>query len=126
LTKHWYAEADLFESGRAQLTAGGKKHLETVATGLARLTANKQAELVVVAYADPKVQPDPERARTLTRQQSETVLKYLSAHGAVHKKYWLIPAKTRSVGLGLEPSAPPELGKPKGSVIGALVFMPQQ
>ena len=99
-TPVWLAAEDLFAPDRAQLTVSGKQRLDALIGQLTGLTGRAGAELVVVAYVDPKEMPEAERAKKLTQTRSGAVLDYLSDHGAVRKKYWVLPAKKRALGLG--------------------------
>src|SRR5262249_44270981 len=73
-----FAESDLFEPGRAVLTASGREKLNELAPWLEGLK-HKGSEVVVVSYADPK-SSDPKAAASITRQQSETVVNYLKSN----------------------------------------------
>ena len=118
-----FAEADLFQAGRAVLTTDGQHRLDELAPWLAGLK-HKGSEIVIVAYADPKG-PHAGVARTLTRQQSEAVCSYLKAQHAVQKMGWFSSRKV--TGLGQGTSAPPEAPKEgtPAARIEVLVFVPQ-
>ncbi len=122
--RKWFAETDLFEAGRAQLTAPGEQRLAEVIPWLAGLTRHKGAEVVVVSYADPK-NSQPALAQKLTRDQSESVVQYLKNHGAVYKEYWLLSRKVTPYGRGTRP--PPEAEKENlpPARVEVLVFVPQ-
>jgi outer membrane protein OmpA-like peptidoglycan-associated protein len=122
--RKWFAETDLFEAGRAQLTAKGEQRLAEVVPWLAGLTRHKGAEVVVVSYADPKTS-QPTLALKLTRDQSEAVAEYLKSHGAVYKEYWMLSRKVTPYGRGTKP--PPEAEKERlpPARVEVLVFVPQ-
>jgi hypothetical protein len=69
---------------------------------------------------------DPNLARMLTDQQSESVSTYLKDNGAVAKDYWLFARKMTTLGMGVNPSPVPE--NPPLSVprVEVLVFVPQK
>lgn len=121
-----FAAAELFEPGRAQLTAQGQQRLDEVgrwANGL----AHDGSEVVVVAYADPKT-TNAVYASTLTRQQSEAVLNYLKDRHKVHKTGWVSWRSAKALGLGIK-APPPEPGQessPAPARVEVLVFVPQK
>jgi phospholipid/cholesterol/gamma-HCH transport system substrate-binding protein len=118
-----FAEADLFESGRAVLTAQGRKRLDELAPWLAGLK-HKGSEVVVVAYSDPKTARGAE-ARLLTRQQSDAVCNYLKGQHAIQKMGWFTSRKVTPLGLGTStPPAPEKEPLPPGR-IEVVVFVPQ-
>ncbi|HXG10191.1 MAG TPA: MlaD family protein [Gemmataceae bacterium] len=120
-----FAEADLFEPGRAQLTAGGRQKLDEIAPRINELK-HDGSEVVVVAYADSKI--NPSYAATLTRQQSEAVLTYLKDRHQVHKMGWLSSRPAKALGLGVK-APPPEPGQDAtlpSSRVEVLVFVPQK
>jgi phospholipid/cholesterol/gamma-HCH transport system substrate-binding protein len=118
-----FAENELFEPGRAVLTAEGRNRLDGLAPWLAGLKY-KGSEVVIVAYADPKC-ANPSTARTLTRQQSLAVCAYLKDHQKVQKLGWFSSRKVTPLGLGT--SLPPELEKDPlpPSRVEVLVYVPQ-
>src|SRR5262249_44619466 len=87
-----FAETDLFPAGLAQLTTQGKQRLGDIGSWLSGLSRHEGAEVVVVAYADPKgAKADP--ARQLTQKQSEAVAYYLKKQGSVYKDDYLLSEK---------------------------------
>ncbi len=118
-----FAEAELFEPGRAVLTTEGRRRLGEVAPWLAGLK-HKGSEVVVVAYADPRTD-DPVFARTLTRQQSEAVCTYLKEHHAVQKMGWFSSRKVTPLGYGTSPPPVPEKDPLPAARLEILVFVPQ-
>jgi hypothetical protein len=93
---------------------------------LSDLTKYDGAEMVILAYADPKTDLNAEQAVLLTQKQSEAVRDFLKQAGAIYKKYWVFPRKVRLHGFGLE--APPiaEKDNPPGPALGILVYVPQK
>ena len=74
---------ELFEPGRAVLTAQGRQDLDGLGTVAKRLK-HPGSDVVIVAYADPH-SDNPQAAQVLTRQQSETVCDYLKTKHGVQK-----------------------------------------
>jgi phospholipid/cholesterol/gamma-HCH transport system substrate-binding protein len=95
---------DLFEPGRAALTAQGKQRLDGLRSWLDGLK-HQGSEVVVVAYADPHRGLSPQQAQDLTRQQSQTVSDYLIKQHAVQKLGTFSRRKVTPVGQGH--NAPP-------------------
>jgi phospholipid/cholesterol/gamma-HCH transport system substrate-binding protein len=118
-----FAEAELFEPGRAILTANGRQRLDELAPWLAGLKT-KGSEVVIVAYADPK-RIGPSVARTLTRQQSEAVCDYLKARHAIQKTGWFRWRKVTALGLGTASPPLPEQQALPPSRVEVVVFVPQ-
>jgi phospholipid/cholesterol/gamma-HCH transport system substrate-binding protein len=121
--RQWFAESDLFEPGRAVLTADGRRRLDELAPWLSGLK-HKGSEIVVVAYADPQG-PNPGTARTITRQQSEAVCEYLKGHHAVQKMGWFSSRKVAALGLGTTSPPVPEKEHLPPARVEVLVFVPQ-
>ena len=96
-----YNATDLFEPGRAVLTAQGRKNLDNLAPWLDG-TKRPRSDVVIVAYADPH-SDDPRAAQVLTRQQSETVCDYLKTKHSVQKMGWFSSRKVTALGLGVAP-----------------------
>src|SRR5262249_50501867 len=68
-TPQWFAESELFAPGRAQLTDGGRDRLRELVPQLSSLTKQNGAEMVILAYADPKTTLDSEQALLLSQKQ---------------------------------------------------------
>ncbi len=119
----FYSEKDLFEPGKAVLTAAGKKKLAEGADWL-----NKQkhmgAEVLVVAFAEPNQKP--EFAQTVTQRQSEVVLEYLRNQHQVHRTgwWWWSTRPTRAIGCGTTPTPVPETETLPPARIELIVFAP--
>jgi phospholipid/cholesterol/gamma-HCH transport system substrate-binding protein len=103
--RRYVPAADLFEPGRAVLTASGKARLDGLAPWL-ETTRLAGSEVVVVAYADPAA--EPQAARVLTRQQSEAVNDYLQNRYGIQKIGWFSSRTVTPVGMGVEPPPLPE------------------
>jgi phospholipid/cholesterol/gamma-HCH transport system substrate-binding protein len=122
--RRWFAEADLFEPGRAVLTAQGREQLDSLAPWLEGMK-HKGSVVVVAAYADPRSGATPAVARALTRQQSEAVCAYLKSHYAVQKMGWFTSRKVTPLGMGLTPPPLPEAEPLPPARVEVLVFVPQ-
>jgi phospholipid/cholesterol/gamma-HCH transport system substrate-binding protein len=118
-----FPEEDLFEPGRAVLTATGRQRLDGLAPWLTSFK-HKGSEVVIVAYADPK-RIDPNVARALTRQQSEAVCAYLKERHSVQKIGWFRWRKVTALGLGTASPPLPENEPLPPSRVEVLVFVPQ-
>jgi phospholipid/cholesterol/gamma-HCH transport system substrate-binding protein len=118
-----FAEIDLFEPGRAVLTAGGRQRLDELAPWLEGLK-HKGSEIVVVSYADPK-NDNPGVARAVTRKQSEAVCDYLKGQHAVQKMGWFSSRRVVPLGLGTNPPPIAEKDSLPPARIEVLVFVPQ-
>lgn len=119
-----FAEADLFEPGRAALTAQGKQRLDEAVPRLKGSLKHDGADLVVVACADGRSLSASE-GQLLTNAQSEAVSTYLKGQHSVQKAGWVTWRSVTPLGLGTE--AYP--GEEKGSSLPParlelLVFVP--
>jgi phospholipid/cholesterol/gamma-HCH transport system substrate-binding protein len=119
-----FAEAELFEPGRAVLTAQGRQRLDEVAPWLEGLK-HKGSEVVVVAYADPQGPLSPPAARALTRGQAEAVCDYLKGHHAVQKMGVFSSRKVTPLGMGTSPPPEPAPAPAPPARVEILVFVPQ-
>jgi phospholipid/cholesterol/gamma-HCH transport system substrate-binding protein len=118
-----FGEAELFEPGRAVLTAQGKRRLDDLAPWLAGLK-HKGSEVVVVTYADPKAGRGA-HLQTLTRQQSDAVCIYLKEQHAIQKMGWFSSRKVTSLGMGTNPPPEPEKERLPVARVEVVVFVPQ-
>ncbi len=118
-----FAESELFEPGRAVLTAQGRQRLDDLAPWLEGMK-HKGSEVVVVAYADPHTST-PSLAQTLTRQQSEAVCDYLKKQHAIQKMGWFSSRKVTPLGRGIHPPPEPERDPLPAARVEVLVFVPQ-
>jgi outer membrane protein OmpA-like peptidoglycan-associated protein len=124
-TRHRTAVAaeDLFEPGRAVLTDAGKAKLDELAPWLTGLR-HKNSDVVVVSYADPKVNANPQVAYTLTLRQAEAVAQYLRDKHDAHKLGWWSRRDVKSVGQGTKPPPVVESEALPPSRVEVLVFVP--
>jgi len=118
-----FAEAELFEPGRAVLTAQGKKRLDDLGPWLGGLK-HKGSEVVVVAYADPKGERST-HFQALTQQQSDAVCTYLKDQHAVQKMGWFSSRKVTSLGMGTYAPPAPEKDQLPAARVEVVVFVPQ-
>jgi phospholipid/cholesterol/gamma-HCH transport system substrate-binding protein len=123
--RRWFAEADIFEPGRAALTAQGRALLDDLGPWLDGMK-HKGSEVVVVSYSDPRTAPSPAVARTLTRQQSESVCDYLKTQLAAQKMGWFSSRKVTPLGMGVLPPPEPEAEPLPPARVEVLVFVPQE
>jgi phospholipid/cholesterol/gamma-HCH transport system substrate-binding protein len=123
-SRKWFAEADLFERGRAVLTEAGKKRLDSAAEWLNGQKA-QGSELVVASFAAPDQNAD--FAQTVTQKQSEVVGEYLKSAHQVHRTgwWWWSTRPMSAVGCGTAPSPVPETEKLPPARIELIVFVPQ-
>jgi phospholipid/cholesterol/gamma-HCH transport system substrate-binding protein len=123
-SRKWFAEKDLFEPGKAVLTAQGKKVLDGAGEWL---NGQKEdgSEILVAAFAAPGQNPD--FALTLTQKQSEVVADYLKSAQRVHRTgwWWWSTRPVRHVGCGTTPSPVPETEKLPAARVEVIVFVPQ-
>jgi phospholipid/cholesterol/gamma-HCH transport system substrate-binding protein len=122
--RQWFAEADLFEPGRAVLTSQGRQRLDELSPWLEGLK-HKGSEVVVAAYADPHGSVPSSVALTLTRQQSEAVCEYLKDRHSVQKLGWFSSRKVLPLGLGVGSPPAPERDSLPPARVEVLVFVPQ-
>jgi phospholipid/cholesterol/gamma-HCH transport system substrate-binding protein len=118
-----FAESELFEPGRAVLTAQGRLRLDTLAPWLEGMK-HKGSEVVVVSYADPQT-TTPSLAQAITRQQSEAVCDYLKKQHAIQKMGWFSSRKVTPLGQGVKPPPAPERDSLPAARVEVLVFVPQ-
>jgi phospholipid/cholesterol/gamma-HCH transport system substrate-binding protein len=118
-----FAEADLFEPGRAVLTAQGREHLDRLAPWLEGMK-HKGSEVVIATYADPHTS-SPKVARALTRQQSEAVCDYLKRQHSIQKMGWFSSRKVTALGQGVNPPPAPESDPLPPARVEVIVFVPQ-
>jgi phospholipid/cholesterol/gamma-HCH transport system substrate-binding protein len=121
--RQYFAESELFEPGRAVLTAQGRERLDNLAPWLEGMK-HKGSEVVVVSYADPN-KSKPKLAQALTRQQSESVCDYLKKQHAIQKMGWFSSRKVTALGQGVQPSPAPERDPLPPARVEVLVFVPQ-
>jgi phospholipid/cholesterol/gamma-HCH transport system substrate-binding protein len=118
-----FAETELFEPGRAVLTAQGRSRLDELAPWLAGLK-HKGSEVVVAAYADPKSGQGAD-VRALTKRQSDAVCAYLKEHQSVQKLGTFRSRKVTALGMGIGPPPAPEKDLLPAARVEVIVFVPQ-
>lgn len=118
-----FAEADLFEPGRAVLTAAGKEKLSELAPWLEGLK-HKGSEVVVVSYADAR-RAEGRTAYEVSRQQSEAVVSYLKGNHRIHKMGWFSSRKVVALGMGTQAPPQPEREALPPARVEVVVFVPQ-
>jgi phospholipid/cholesterol/gamma-HCH transport system substrate-binding protein len=118
-----FAEDELFEPGRAALTASGRDKLDQLGPWLTGLR-HKGSEVVVVSYADPK-KGTPPAALQITKLQSEAVADYLKKKHAAHKLGRFSSRKVTALGQGFRPPPEPEKERLPSARVEVLVFVPQ-
>ena len=119
-----YQPEDLFEPGRSVLTSAGKEKLNEVA-GWLNGQHQKNSDVVVVAFADPKsTDVSAAGARMLTKKQAETVTEYLRDHG-VHKMGYVTRRKVTPIGQGFDPTPVVEKEKLPAARVEVILFVPQ-
>jgi phospholipid/cholesterol/gamma-HCH transport system substrate-binding protein len=96
-------EDELFEPGRAALTAQGRTRLDDVAAWF-KSTKRAGSEVVIAAFTDAPL--DPELAQVLTQEQAEAVRKYLIARHAIDSAGWFSTRKVAAVGFGTDTPSP--------------------
>ena len=122
--RKWFREAELFEPGRATLTAGGREKIEELKDWLEGLKS-RGSQIVVVSYADPKA-ADAARARTVTTEQSKAVVTYLKEKLKAHKVGWVSWRKVIPLGMGVKPPPGGERERLPFRALRSLVFVPQK
>ena len=120
----WYAEADLFEPGKAVLTARGKERLDN---GALWLNEQKYAlsELLIASFAAPN--QNPEFAHAVTKKQSEVVMDHLRTQKVHRTGWWYWNTRPiKAIGCGTTPTPIPETEKLPTARIELIVFVPQK
>lgn len=121
-----YNEIDLFEPGRAVLTADGRARLDELAPRLNGLLKHEKAEMVVLACADPKSAEDRGLLKTVTKGQSEAICQYLREHHAVQKAGWFTSRKVSALGLGTDRPPDEKAEEKQQARVEVRVFVPQR
>jgi phospholipid/cholesterol/gamma-HCH transport system substrate-binding protein len=92
-------EEELFEHGRAMLTAPGRRRLDEVATWFKRVK-RPTSEVVIAAFTNES--RDPDLAQILTQEQADAVRKYLVDRHSLASAGWFSARKVAAVGFGSE------------------------
>ncbi|WZO99010.1 MlaD family protein [Isosphaeraceae bacterium EP7] len=115
---------DLFESGRAVLTARGRALLDETA-GWSKAMFRPGSEVVIAAFTDDA--HDAGMAEILTQEQADSVRKYLNTKHALETIGWFRTRKVAAVGFGTQSprvaAGLPQPGPPRRVEI--IVFTPQ-
>lgn len=122
----WYfSEANIFEPGKAILTAKGKKTLDGAGDWLKSMQY-VGAELLVVSFAAPST--PAEFAQTTTQKQAEVVRDYLKSQHQVHRTgwWWWSTRPIRAIGFGNNPSPIPDSESMPPARLELMVFVPQK
>jgi len=90
-------EDDLFEPGRAVLTAQGRRRLDEIAAWFKKIKRPK-SEVVIAAFTDDS--RDEELALVLTQEQADAVRKYLINQHGIDTVGWFGTRKVAAVGFG--------------------------
>lgn len=118
-----FAERDLFEPGKAALTAGGKQKLDALVPWLEGLK-HKNSDVVVASFAGGST--DADLARTCTQKQSEAIITYLKDRHSVQKNGWFSRSwKMTPLGLGASGPALSDKEPQAAPRVEVLVFVPQ-
>ena len=119
----WYAESDLFEPGKAVLTANGKQKLDD-ATEFLNKHKYEGSEILVASFAEPSQMP--EFAAAVTTKQAEVAVEYLRSKKVHHTGWWWWSTRPiRSIGCGKNPTPVPETEKMPAARIEVIVFAPE-
>lgn len=119
-------EGELFEPGKAALTAEGKRRLDELAPRLRGTLAYEGADLVVVASADSKAGRTASEARKITADQSAAVCDYLKQQHAIQKAGWITWRQVTPLGLGLSPYPGEEAPQAPPPWVAVVVFVPRK
>jgi len=92
-------EAELFEPGRAVLTATGRKKLDSIATWF-QSVRRPASEVVIAAFTDSE--GDQDLAQILTQEQANAVRDYLVSKHAIQSNGWFSSRKIAAVGFGAQ------------------------
>jgi phospholipid/cholesterol/gamma-HCH transport system substrate-binding protein len=121
------AESELFEPGRAVLTATGRHRLDDVALWFKTLKRPRVTEVVVAAFTDDAAH-GTDLAQALTQEQAEAVRKYLiEKHAIDWNGFWNARRKVAAVGFGTQAPAIVEGAEPglPARRVDIILFTPQ-
>ena len=118
---------DLFEPGRAVLTAPGRQQLDAIGGWFRHPKRPKTTEVVIAAFTDaPR---GPEVARLLSQQQADAVRQYLVKQYKIDSAGWWRSRKVAAVGFGDEVPLAEAAGVPQGPQparrVEVILFTPQ-
>ena len=119
-----FSEIDLFEPGRAILTARGRAKLDEVAIWFKR-TIRPTTEVVIAAFTDTTNEPD--LAQILTQEQADAVRRYLVTKHGIESSGWFSSRKVAAVGFGSEHPHGTEPRNPGSPLrrVEVILFTPQ-
>ncbi|MEO6807734.1 MAG: MlaD family protein [Isosphaeraceae bacterium] len=92
---------DLFEPGRAVLTAGGQGRLDEAAAWFKELHRTKTTEIVIAVFTDDAA-GNADLAQMLTQEQAEAVRTYLIKRHSIDSAGFWSTRKVAAVGFGTE------------------------
>jgi phospholipid/cholesterol/gamma-HCH transport system substrate-binding protein len=120
---HVFDESELFEPGRALLTAEGRKQLDALAANPMLSRKIPDSEIVIASYTDTSM--SPRAAEILTQKQSEAVRAYLVEKHKVHKLGWWRRREVIALGMGTRqpPGEAPSASTPARRV-EVIIFVP--
>ncbi len=117
-----YAEDELFEPGRAVLTAAGKTKLNAAAEWL---NGYKTGEVMIAGIAAPAT--NAAFAQTLTTKQSEAVRDHLLTQSVNRTGWWWWNTRSvRALGCGNAAPAQPEAEALPGSRVEVILFLAEK
>jgi phospholipid/cholesterol/gamma-HCH transport system substrate-binding protein len=93
------SETDLFEPGKAVLSAQGRARLDGVAAWFAAKPRPKNTDVVIAAFTDAAAGGE-DVARILTQEQADSVRKYLIEHYSINSAGWFSSRKVAAIGFG--------------------------
>lgn len=96
-------ESDLFEPGRAVLTARGRQELDGIAAWF-KSVRRPSSEVVIAAFTDSDRNQD--LAQILTQEQADAVRRYLVEKHAIQSTGWFGSRKIAAVGFGGQVPSP--------------------
>jgi phospholipid/cholesterol/gamma-HCH transport system substrate-binding protein len=119
-------EEELFEAGRAALTAAGRRQLDGIAAWFQKV-GRPSSEVVIAAFTDGDGDGDEDLAQILTQEQADAVRRYLINRHAIDSLGWFGTRKVAAVGFGTMPPRIPG-GSPRdlpARRVEVIVFTPQ-
>jgi phospholipid/cholesterol/gamma-HCH transport system substrate-binding protein len=115
---------ELFEPGRAVLTAPGRIRLDQIARWC-KETGRSRSDLVIAAFTDDD--RDQDLAEILTQEQADAVRNYLVDKHAIQSAGWFKRRKVAAVGFGTHPpkTLDPTPGNTPQRRVEIILFTPQ-
>jgi phospholipid/cholesterol/gamma-HCH transport system substrate-binding protein len=119
-------ESDLFDPGRAVLTADGRRRLDEYAAWFKQGRRSSATELVIAAFTDGPL--DEDLAQILTQDQADAVRHHLTSRHGLDSAGWFRSRKVAAVGFGTQvprtPGGPASAQQPSRRV-ELILFTPQ-